>query len=160
MGNTYKLFCTSTMKLSATSYLIIFYTSTGRWALFVPRLVEFHCIDASFITFFNPHSSTSTLPFCRKWAQDHLSLPFCCWEEAWEVVQAFFGLRSTQHPCPHSPILASQMPHTRFSSFSLFLDSSLCSTSCLGPGSSTLPLNIIQAHGFKYHLLVDSLYGS
>lgn len=138
---TYKTYC----------YIlqIIFYISTWRWALAVPRPVEFHCIDASFITLFNPHSSTSTLrSYSAERAQDHLPLP-CCWRVGMQGVgvKPSLALEALNTP-DHSLLellLASQIPHTHglhptseSLSVSFWTLLYLCYTSCLGPGSFLL----------------------
>lgn len=152
------------MKLITTSYRS-FSTSAGRWALSVPRFLEFHCIYVYHLSHWSTDISTYTSLLAilqRVLITGH----FLGARGGGHFPSPSFGLGSTEHPWLHpiKLLLASQMPYTHTHVVfilppSLLLGSSLCFTSCCGPGSSPLPLpNLIRAHGFKYHLFADDSY--
>lgn len=109
----------------------------------MPRLLEFHYIDTSFITLFNL-CLHSPWPFCRKCSRSPVTS--CCQE--WGVSSQSFlwswkylmSLTTPLHTPPNCSWLLRCYTHmVIILSLSLFLGSSLWSTSSLGTGSSPDP---------------------
>lgn len=115
----------------------------------IPLYRQIHYHTSTHTSILPSHSAEST--------QDHQSLLVAVSGGGCFLV---FQSWKHQHPLATPPLSCSWLPrcciHMVFIlHLSLFLGSSLCSTSGLGLASSSPPLNLIQARGFKYHLFAD-----